>query len=252
VEQIAREKSVPQLFPPSEARLDAPTSINDPSRISKPVRSATLQSLEEAGFVPPRSTVQILPRVTTYDPTIRPDRYVGSQEMRVPSSGLNRTIPTSQVRTAYRAYTAPQIRMPNAVEVIQTNSSVHDPVPERPRNPTPIRGGMPSFVVPLEAESSSNSLTRYIAHPTGGEDPFLLDLVDGILVERAQDDGNDETEIRAHSGTEVSSDGITTSIVQAPKVPPTTAQTAATLRTPGFGGSTQHGILESIEENAEV
>jgi hypothetical protein len=247
---LREKKNFTQLFPPSEARLDAPMSINDPSRVSKPVRSATLQSLEEAGFVPPRSTVQILPRGITYDPTIRPDRHGGSQEMTVPSSALNYTIPSVQVRTAYRAYTAPQVRLPNPGERIQTNAPTQDPVPEHQLNPTSMRSSIPSFVVPLEGESP-NSPTRYIGHPIGGGDTVLLDLVDGILVQRAQD-GNAETEIRVHSSTEVLSDSITTSIVQSPAVPPTTAQTAATLRAPGFGRPTQYGILESIEENAEV
>ncbi|KAH8588870.1 hypothetical protein B0O99DRAFT_693028 [Bisporella sp. PMI_857] len=238
------------LLPPSEAGLDAPTSINDPSWVPKPARSATLQSLEEAGFVPPRSTVQILPRVSTYNQTMNPDRHIRSQEMRVPSLALNHTIPSAQVQTVY---TAPEARLPYPVDVTKAYALKQNPIPERLHNPTSIRGGKPSLVVPLGGESSSsNSPTQYIAHPIGGGDTVLLDLADGILIKPARDDGNAEPDIRVHLRTGVSPDIIATSIVQAPAVLPPMAQIAPIFRAPGFGRPAEDRTLESILETPEV
>ncbi|KAG4438465.1 hypothetical protein IFR05_006033 [Cadophora sp. M221] len=85
-----RKKSFTQLFSPSDsaAHLAQPSlSLNDPSRISKPVRSATLDSLEVAGFAPPRSTAPfILRSFTNHGEPV-------SNRMEVPSSNIARIRP---------------------------------------------------------------------------------------------------------------------------------------------------------------
>ncbi|KAH6707784.1 hypothetical protein BKA61DRAFT_134492 [Leptodontidium sp. MPI-SDFR-AT-0119] len=93
-----RKKSLAQLSSPSDS-TDRPTqpslSLNDPSRISKPVGRATLQSLEVAGFAPPRSTAPFIPHpFMTHEPT--------SNRIEVPASNIAQIrppIPFSATRT---------------------------------------------------------------------------------------------------------------------------------------------------------
>lgn len=220
-------KGLSQIFSQSRAKLDAPTSINDPSRVSKPVPGSSLPFVEGETYVPPSSTFQILPRVTAYPPTRPPNQYYRQEETRLQSA-----VPQAQEER--------QQLLPPQLHQLQLSPLVQDSLFGRLDNPT-SQG--PSLTFSFNSAPNTGSLV-------GDGDTTLSDTVNSGSDDHAQDDPNADTDIGPSLAAGVAALGMARPALQESVALPTTVQIAA-LDAPTYTNASEQGTLETIPENIE-